>query len=143
MRFLLFIAVLVVFAGRYMAYSQCKDFAREECMPLLEKYIHDGNYNGIILGLDEDVELHKAFFKNQKYRVVVCREKHLPQVNFRISNSNFEVLYDNKADGFANFYDFELNESENLIISLKFNKEDLEYDTGVSGCVVILFGLGM
>jgi hypothetical protein len=143
MRILLFTVVLFFFASTNVAHSQCKNFAKKECKPLLENFVHDGNYNGIVLNVDEDVELHKAFFSGQKYRMVVCREDFLPPINFKVLNSDFEILYDNKTDGYSHKYDFELDESETLIISLKFITENEEYDKSMNGCVVMLFGLEM
>ncbi|MCT4601872.1 MAG: hypothetical protein N4A59_03055 [Marinifilum sp.] len=143
MRILLFTVVLFFFASTNVAHSQCKNFAKKECKPLLENFVHDGNYNGIVLNVGEDVELHKAFFSGQKYRMVVCREDFLPPINFKVLNSDFEILYDNKTDGYSHKYDFELDESETLIISLKFITENEEYDKSMNGCVVMLFGLEM
>lgn len=143
MRIILFIAILFFFAGSKTVDAQCKEFARNECKPLLEGYMHDGNYNGVVLNIDEDVELHKAFFSGQRYRLVVCKEDFLPTIHFKVLNSNFDVLYDNKEDGYSNRYDFQLEESENLIISMKFVNEGEEYDKSMNGCVVMLFGLKM
>ncbi|WP_282126791.1 hypothetical protein [Marinifilum flexuosum] len=143
MRILFTISVLFFLANTNLVYSQCKEFAKKDCKPLLENYIHDGNYNGIVLNVDEDVELHKAFFKGQKYRVVVCREDFLPPIHFKILNSDYEVLFDNKDDGYSNKYDFELKDSQTLIISMKFVTENKEYDKSMNGCVVVLFGLEM
>ncbi|NOU60615.1 hypothetical protein [Marinifilum caeruleilacunae] len=143
MRILLFITVLFFFSSSNTVFSQCKEFAKNECKPMLEGYMHDGNYNGVVLNIDEDVELHKAFFGGQKYRMVVCREDYLPPIHFKLLNSDFEVLYDNQEAGFANTYDFELEKSETLIISMKFVNDGEDYDKSMNGCVVILFGLKM
>lgn len=143
MRILFTISVLFILANTNLVYSQCKEFAKKDCKPLLEDYIHDGNYNGIVLNVDEEVELHKVFFSGQKYRLVVCKEDFLPPIHFKLLNSDLEVLFDNKDSGYNNKYDFELEESQNLIISMKFVDENEEYDKSMNGCVVVLFGLKM
>ncbi|WP_321298510.1 hypothetical protein [Marinifilum fragile] len=141
MKTLFTIAVLFFIVNTNFAYSQCRELAKKDCKPLLEKYIHDGNYNGVVLNVDEEVELHKAFFSGQKYRMVVCKEDFLPSIHFKVLNSDFEVIFDNKDDGYNNKYDFELEESQTLIISMKFVTENKEYDKSMNGCVVMLFGL--
>ncbi|WP_321307654.1 hypothetical protein [Marinifilum fragile] len=141
MKTLFTIAVLFFIVNTNFAYSQCRELAKKDCKPLLEKYIHDGNYNGVVLNVDEEVELHKAFFSGQKYRMVVCKEDFLPPIHFKVLNSDFEVIFDNKDDGYNNKYDFEVEESQTLIISMKFVTENKEYDKSMNGCVVMLFGL--
>ncbi|GAB7086187.1 hypothetical protein [Marinifilum fragile] len=143
MKTLFTIAVLFFIVNTNFAYSQCRELAKKDCKPLLEKYIHDGNYNGVVLNVDEEVELHKAFFSGQKYRMVVCKEDFLPPIHFKVLNSDFEVIFDNKDDGYNNKYDFEVEESQTLIISMKFVTENKEYDKSMNGCVVMLFGLEM
>ncbi|WP_321516455.1 hypothetical protein [Marinifilum fragile] len=143
MRTLFTIAVLFLIVNTNFAYSQCRELAKNDCKPLLEKYIHDGNYNGVVLNVDEEVELHKAFFSGQKYRMVVCKEDFLPSIHFKVLNSDLEVIFDNKDYGYNNKYDFELEESQTLIISMKFVTENKEYDKSMNGCVVMLFGLEM
>jgi len=144
MRFKFILFILTVFFNVNFGFSQCKGFAKTECKPQLGSFIHDGNYNGVVLNLGEEVELHKAFFSGQKYRMVVCPEEHLPPVHFKIMNSDLEVIFDNKEEGFVGYYDFELDKSATLIISLKFIKEkDKEFDRSINGCVAMLFGLEM
>jgi len=142
LKFILFVLTIILSVN--FGYSQCKGFAKSECKPRLENFIHDGNYNGVVLNLGEEVELHKAFFSDQKYRMVVCPEEHLPPVHFKIMNSDLEVIFDNKDKGFVGYYDFKLDKSATLIISLRFLKEeDKEFDRSISGCVAMLFGLDM
>ena len=124
-------------------YSQCRDFAKENGMPQLENFIHDGNFNGFVLTSGEEVELHKAFFSGQKYRIVVCKEENLPPVQFKVLNSELEVIFDNKTLEYNGVYDFELEESCKLIISLKFVAESKALMEDAKGCVALLFGIKM
>nr|WP_320119116.1 hypothetical protein [uncultured Marinifilum sp.] len=144
MRYYFLLVGILLGLGLNSAYSQCRQFAKTKCKPRLENFIHDGNYNAVILNLGEEVELHKVFFGDQKYRIVLCPEEHLPAVHFKIMNIDQKIIYDNKSDAYADTYDFELDESATLKISIKFVKENGEkFDRSISGCVAMLFGLEM
>lgn len=140
MRYSVLITFVCVLLNLNSSFSQCKSFAKEVCKPKLENYIHDGNYNGVILNKGEEIELHKAFFSEQNYRMVICREDHLPPIHFKLLNTDLTVIYDNENDGYSELYDFELKDSKTLIISIEFVSDD-ESNGNVSGCVSILFGL--
>eukprot|EP01029_Cantina_marsupialis_P024798 TRINITY_DN644_c1_g2_i1.p2 TRINITY_DN644_c1_g2~~TRINITY_DN644_c1_g2_i1.p2 ORF type:complete len:144 (-),score=16.04 TRINITY_DN644_c1_g2_i1:148-579(-) len=141
MRYSFLLAFFIFFFNPSDGISQCKKFAKEVCKPKLEGFAHDGNYNGFVLSVGEEVELHKAFFSDQLYRIVVCQEEQLPPVHFKIMNSDLEILYDNKEDGYQNHHDFILEESSNLIISVKLLEEEFKEGDANRGCVAILFGI--
>ena len=141
MRYSLLITLFVLLLNVNNSFSQCRNFAKKECKPKLENYVHDGNYNGVILSQGEEIELHKAFFSGQKYRMVICQEDHLPPIHFKVMNSDLEVLFDNKDSGYIGIYDFELEKSTTLIISVEFVQNQDQKDDSISGCVAILFGM--
>ncbi|MDM8158201.1 hypothetical protein QUH73_00100 [Labilibaculum sp. K2S] len=141
MKYYLLSALLVFYFSVNLVFSQCRDFAKEHCKPKLENYIHDGNYNGVVLNQDEEVELHKAFFSGQKYRIVVGCEDNMPTIHFKITDSDLNLIFDNEESNYTDFFDFELDEAKTLIISLDFVEEEnpgLELE---NGCVSILFGM--
>lgn len=136
------VSTLVVFiVSINVGFSQCRDFAKIHCKAKLENYIHDGNYNGTVLQQGEEVELHKAFFSGQKYRVVVGGENHLPKIHFMIVDSDQNLIFDNKENDYIDYFDFELDEAKTLIVSLNFIEEETPVLELKNGCVSILFGL--
>lgn len=141
MKYSMIVVLFILILGTNNSYSQCRSFAKEICKPKLENYAHDGNYNGVVLNVGEQVELHKAFFGGQKYRMVVCPEEQLPPVHFKVMNSDLVVLFDNKDEGYIGQYDFELQKSTTLIISMEFVKMGEDINPSVSGCVALLFGM--
>ncbi|RUT80069.1 hypothetical protein [Ancylomarina longa] len=141
MKYPMIVVLLVLMLSTNISFSQCRNFAKEECKPKLEEYIHDGNYNGVVLNVGEQVELHKAFFSGQKYRMVVCPEEQLPPVHFKVMNDDLVVLFDNKDEGYIGQYDFEIPKSTTLIISMEFVQTGEDMDRSVSGCVALLFGM--
>jgi len=120
--------------------AQCKAFAKKVCLPELGTYIHDGNYHAAILVEGEEAELYKTFYSDMEYRVAVCGEDQLPKVEFKVLDSNKNVLYSNKDSDYSRTWDFKLQSSQQLKLVVKvlsFNKPE---DTPASGCVSIMFG---
>ena len=121
--------------------SQCKSFAKKVCRLELEPYIHDGNFNAAVLTEGEDAELYKTFYAGQNYRIYVCGSGALPDIEFQVLDVSRNVLYDNRKRDYSRIWDFKLESSQQLIISLRVRNSEGETDELVSGCVAIMFGL--
>lgn len=120
--------------------AQCKAFAKKICLPELGSYIHDGNYHAAVLVEGEEAELYKTFYSDMDYRVAVCGEDKLPDIEFKILDANKNVLYSNKDAKYAKYWDFKLQASQQLKLIVKVNSFDKPGDTPASGCVAIMFG---
>lgn len=121
--------------------AQCKSFAKKVCKLELTPYIHDGNYNAAILTEGEDAELYKTFYAGQNYRIYICGSATLPQIEFQVLDVNRNVLYDNRKNNYSKIWDFKLQASQQLIISLRVKNSEEETTELVSGCVAIMFGI--
>ncbi|MCB2195819.1 MAG: hypothetical protein KQH79_08155 [Bacteroidetes bacterium] len=121
--------------------AQCKSFAKKVCKLELTPYIHDGNYNAAILTEGEDAELYKTFYAGQNYRIYICGSDALPEIEFQVLDVNRNVLYDNRKNDYSRIWDFKLQASQQLIISLRVKNSEEETDELVSGCVAIMFGI--
>ena len=121
--------------------SQCKSFAKKVCKLELAPYTHDGNYNAAILTEGEDAELYKTFYAGQDYRIYICGSESLPDIEFQVLDVNRNVLYDNRKNNFSRLWDFKLESSQQLIISLRVKHSEGESDELISGCVAIMFGI--
>lgn len=121
--------------------SQCKSFAKKVCKLELTPYIHDGNYNAAILTEGEDAELYKTFYAGQNYRIYICGSETLPDIEFQVLDVNRNVLYDNRKNDYSRVWDFKLQASQQLIISLRVKNSEGDSDELVSGCVAIMFGI--
>jgi hypothetical protein len=120
--------------------AQCKAFAKKVCIPELGAYTHDGNYHAAILVEGEEAELYKTFYSDMEYRVSICGEDKLPEVEFRVLDANKNVLYTNKDVNYARTWDFKLQSSQQLKIVVKVNSFNKQGETPASGCVAIMFG---
>lgn len=140
--FILLLTLMLVIPGT--ANSQCKNFAKRICKLELEPYIHDGNYNAAILTEGEEAELYKTFYSDQQYRIAVCGSDALPPIQFRILDLERNVIYDNKEDDYKTIWDFTMESSQQMIISVKvLNSESGNTNNSelISGCVSIMFGI--
>ena len=131
------ILALIPFNGN----SQCKSFAKKVCKAELIPYIHDGNYNAAILTEGEDAELYKTFYAGQNYRIYICASDALPDIEFQVLDVSRNVLYDNRKNDYSRVWDFKLESSQQLIISLRVKNSEGENEELVSGCVAIMFGI--
>jgi hypothetical protein len=142
MRILRIIPILVLFflGTAINADAQCKAFAKKVCLPELGTYTHDGNYHAAILVEGEEAELYKTFYSDMEYRVAICGEEKLPNVEFKVLDSNKNVLYSNKDANYAKSWDFKLQSSQQLKLVVKVLSFNQPGDTPASGCVAIMFG---
>ncbi len=131
---------ILIFAINITADGQCKAFAKKECLPELGSYTHDGNYHAAVLVEGEEAELYKTFYSDMEYRVAIVGEGKLPAVEFRILDTNKNVLYSNKDKGYAKTWDFKLQSSQQLKLVIKVSSFNQPGDTPANGCVAIMFG---
>ncbi|MCG8409813.1 MAG: hypothetical protein MI739_00840 [Bacteroidales bacterium] len=130
-------AILIPFYGN----AQCKSFAKKVCKLELAPYIHDGNFNAAILTEGEDAELYKTFYAGQNYRIYICGSDALPEIEFQVLDVDRNVLYDNRKENYSRIWDFTLESSQQLIISLRVKNSEDESEELISGCVAIMFGI--
>jgi hypothetical protein len=134
------IIAMVIVALPNLVEAQCKNFAKKICKLELLPYVHDGIYNATVLSEGETAELYKTFYSGQEYRVTICGDENLPPVQFQVLDAERNVLYDNKKHQFAKSWDFKLESSKQLIISIQVQTSDELSDQILSGCVSVLVG---
>ena len=135
------LAILVLTSAS--ASGQCKAFAKKVCLPELGSFTHDGNYHAAVLVEGEEAELYKTFYSDMDYRVAICGEDKLPNIEFRIMDANKNVLYSNKENNYSKTWDFKLQSSQQLKLIVKVSSFNQPGDTPASGCVSIMFGFKM
>jgi hypothetical protein len=134
------VLTLLLLTTAFSANGQCKAFAKKVCIPELGAYTHDGNYHAAILVEGEEAELYKTFYSDMEYRVAICGDEKLPEVEFRVLDANKNVLYSNKDANYARTWDFKLQASQQLKLVVKVNSFNKSGETPASGCVAIMFG---
>ena len=127
---------LIPMAGQ----AQCKTFAKKVCKLELLPYVHDGIYNATVLSEGETAELYKTFYSGQEYRIAICGAEELPPVHFQVLDAEKNVLYDNANNNYSDTWDFKLEASQQLMISIQVETSDELSDEILSGCVSVLVG---
>ena len=122
------------------SHAQCKGFAKKICKMELSPYIHDGNYHAAVLTEGEEAELYKTFYSDQEYRIAICGSDALPDIQFEIIDASRNVLYSNKSKNYSRIWDFRLEASQQLKISIKVLSVSDNPAAIQSGCVSIMFG---
>jgi hypothetical protein len=141
MKIVRILSIILLFAAFSVnAAAQCKGFAKKSCLPELGAYTHDGNYHAAVLVEGEEAELYKTFYADMDYRVAICGADNLPNVEFKIMDSNKNVLYNSKDAGYPKTWDFKLQASQQLKLVVKVTSFNQPGDTPASGCVSIMFG---
>ena len=133
------ILALLLFTS-VIADAQCKAFAKNNCLPLLESYTHDGNYHATTLVAGEEAELFKTFYSDMDYRVAICGDDNLPNIEFLIIDANRNILYSSKDNNYSKTWDFKLQSSQQLRLVIKVGASNQPVSTPASGCVSIMFG---
>ena len=135
--------ITLVFALVFLsnnASAQCKGFAKKICKLELIPYIHDGNYHAAILTEGEEAELYKTFYSGQDYRLAICGSDALPDIEFQVIDAYKNVLYDNTEHNKSRVWDFNLEASQQLKITVRVPNSNTESEYPASGCVAIMFG---
>ncbi|MCB0428748.1 MAG: hypothetical protein H6585_13805 [Flavobacteriales bacterium] len=133
------IALLMPASG----FAQCKAFTKKVCNPILSPYTHNGQLNSAILAEGETAELLLTFYAGQNYRVAVCAQEVIGDVEFRLMDANRNLIFDNTQHDMANSWDFNVKSTQQIIVEINVPKRS-ESGKAVSmvptGCVSILVG---
>jgi hypothetical protein len=132
--------VFVIVLSSVNASAQCKGFAKKICKLELLPYIHDGNYHAAILTEGEEAELYKTFYSGQSYRLAVCGSDALPDIEFKVIDAYKNVLYDNTKHNNSRIWDFNVEASQQLKITVRVPTSNTQAEYPASGCVAIMFG---
>jgi len=122
------------------ALAQCKNFVKSSCIPQLAPFIHDGNYQAVTMSEGEEAEVYKTVFAGQQYRLIICNETALPDVEFVVSDNRRTVLFDSRKNNNVKMWDFKFDASQQIKVTIRIPKPQKEGKSG-SGCVGVLFGM--
>lgn len=139
--FQVFLILTLFLSLPVLSNAQCKGFAKKICkMELLPEYTHDGNYHAAILTEGEEAELYKTFYSDQEYRIGICGSDNMGAIEFTVYDASKNVLYNNKDKDYSRIWDFKLQNSQQLKISVKVPPNPDNAVEPEQGCVAIMFG---
>ncbi|MAU76455.1 MAG: hypothetical protein CL831_06220 [Crocinitomicaceae bacterium] len=131
---ILLLASFAFFAAE--ASSQCRAFTKRNCLPIMEEYTQNDNYNAAVLIPGDAAELDMAFYGGVNYRVVVCSHPVLGAVEFGLYDSQGNSLWEN-TDG-SDHVDLSIESTQQLSIRISVPESDAALIH--EGCVSIMLG---
>ena len=130
----LLLALATMFAIQSQA--QCRNFTKKNCLPTLDGYVQNDNYNSAVLIPGDEAELELTFLGDPDYRVAVCAHPVLGAVEFDVLDQDNIRLWSN-SEG-ADHLDFRMENAQRL----RFRVKVPETEAAIlhEGCVSILVG---
>lgn len=118
------------------ANAQCRTFTKKNCLPTLDGYVQNENYNSAVLIPGDEAELELTFLAGIDYRVAVCAHPVLGAVEFEVLDEQNIRIWSN-SDG-ADHLDLRVENAQRL----KFKVRVPDTDAAIlhEGCVSILLG---
>lgn len=118
------------------ANAQCRTFTKKNCLPTLDGYVQNENYNSAVLIPGDEAELELTFLAGIDYRVAVCAHPVLGAVEFEVLDEQNIRVWSN-SDG-ADHLDLRVENAQRL----KFKARVPDTDAAIlhEGCVSILLG---
>lgn len=120
--------------------AQCKSFTKAKCIPSLAPYIFNGQQNAAVLNEGDVAELVLTFYASQDYRLLICSEEQLGAVEFRLYDTQNNLLFDNKKYGNEKMWDFASTATQQIRVEIEVPESDNPSGDIKSGCVSILVG---
>jgi hypothetical protein len=124
----------------FMLNAQCKGFTKKECIPDLKPYVYNGQLNSAVLNEGDVAELLLTFYSGQDYRIFLCGQPILGNLEFRLLDPDRNVIFYNKDHDFVKFWDFKSNTTQQLIVQVRVPVGESRSEIVQSGCVSILVG---
>ena len=133
------IAVLIL-SLPLLVNAQCKGFTKKEFLPGLKPYVYNGQLNSAVLNEGDVAELLLTFYGGQDYRLYVCSQEALGNVEFKLLDTDRNPIFYNKDHDYVKFWDFKSNGTQQLIVQVRVPNSETQSDIVQSGCVSILVG---
>jgi len=118
--------------------AQCRAFTKNQCLPQLDGYVQNDNYNSAMLVPGDDAELLLTFYGGKEYRLVVCAHPILGSVDYEITDTNGDSIYRSNTAG-GNSFDFKMSNTQQLIVKLHVPEQKSSVSVH-EGCVSVLVG---
>lgn len=118
--------------------AQCRAFTKNRCLPILEGYVQNDNYNSAMLVPGDEAELLLTFYGGKEYRLVLCSHPILGRVDFEVKDTNGELIYAGNSDD-KSLFDFKMANTQQLIVKIKVPEQTSTVSTH-EGCVSVMIG---
>lgn len=138
MRYLYSLAVIAILIPS-LSQAQCKNFTKKNCLTELGNYVFNGQLNTAVLKRGEAAELMLSFYSGQKYRMYLCAEEQLGEVNYELMDVDRNIVYSSKENK-STLFDFKVPSTQQLIMRVIVPGNSTKHALDFQGCVSILVG---
>ncbi len=122
-------------------WSQCRSFTKKKCLPQLEGYVQNDNFNSAVLIPGDEAELLLTFYADKEYRLLVCGQPILGEIEFEVLDTDDDLIYSNmntdKPDD--NMFDFKVATTQQLIVRIRVPEGESSALVH-QGCVSVMIG---
>jgi hypothetical protein len=133
------IIVLLIVMLPAFAFSQCRRFTKVSCIPALGEYIPNENFNSAVLIPGDQAELMMTFYAGQDYRVLICTEDILGEVDYTLSDESGKTIFDSKNMD-RGFMDFSVAKTQQVKVNLNVPDRPSTNQLIHEGCATVLIG---
>lgn len=123
--------------------AQCRSFTKKKCLPQLEGYVQNDNFNSAVLIPGDEAELLLTFYGGKEYRLLVCGHPILGDLEFEVLDTDEEVIYSNTDatdDKGKSMFDFKVATTQQLFVRIKVPEAESASTLIHEGCVSIMVG---
>lgn len=139
-RTLLALAVVAGIATANESAAQCRSFARNNCIPELAPYKFNETFSAAQLAPGEEAEVNLTFYSGQDYRVMVCADKVLDAVNWKLVDASNKIVFESFADDPKRTFDLRVENTQQMKVMVWVPDKSKASGMVPVGCVVILVG---
>lgn len=125
-----------------MSSAQCRSFTKKKCLPELEGYVQNDNFNSAVLIPGDEAELLLTFYAGKEYRLLVCGHPVLGDLEFEVLDTDDEVIYTNvdEVDKAESKFDFKVATTQQLIVRIRVPETESTSTLIHEGCVSVMIG---
>lgn len=122
--------------------AQCRSFTKKRCLPQLEGYIQNDNFNSAVLIPGDEAELLLTFYAGKEYRLLVCGHPVLGDLQFEVLDTDEQLIYSNDGKGgeAQSGFDFKVASTQQLIVRIRVPDTDSPSTLLHEGCVSVMVG---
>ena len=171
MRKKIFLSILLFLFLPFSGFSQCKEYIKTIAADELAPYVVDGNFFSPVIYEGESITLTRTFLAKQKYKIAVVgmnfftkkitikdQDGFILFMNYTKNRSNFnrffsgddksepQFFYNHNGDKIycegSNYWEFELDQSQNLTIIVSLEQRAKKKKDRLRGCLGIIIGFG-
>lgn len=122
--------------------AQCRSFTKKRCLPQLEGYIQNDNFNSAVLIPGDEAELLLTFYAGKEYRLLVCGHPVLGDLQFEVLDTDEQLIYSNdgKEGDAQSSFDFKVAATQQLIVRIRVPDTESPSTLLHEGCVSVMVG---